>query len=235
MRGGQNPQPWTIFVDNDLLNTLINQANKLSLEVALKRCATDPYYFLTEFCLTMDEHWQHKGLEGPYNLIPKKEYIHDICDVFQTEDLIAIEKTRQMMASWIFCGLALHDTMFKEGRRTFLISKKEKDANALIDRCKGIYDRLPEVFKNKYPRDPEKYLEMKWGKRNSIMQGVPEGSDQVRSYTASLIVVDEASFQNKVEKVIEAAQPSLAGGGKLVLISTPNGREYFWRTVYDQD
>jgi hypothetical protein len=222
-------------MDNDLLNSLIDQADKLSLEVALSRCIKDPYYFLTNFCYTQDEHWQHKGLKSPYNLIPKKEYIHDICDVFQTEDLIAIEKTRQMMASWIFCGLALHDTMFKEGRRTFLISKKEKDANALIDRCKLIYSRLPPLFTEKYTRDPEKYLEMKWSKRNSILQGVPEGADQVRSYTSSLIIMDEASFQDKVEKVIESAQPSLAGGGKLIVISTPNGREAFYRICYDKD
>jgi hypothetical protein len=222
-------------MDNELLNSLIQQADKLSLEVALKRCITDPYYFLTEFCYTMDEHWQHKKLQGPYNLIPKKEYIHDICDIFQTEDLIAIEKTRQMMASWVFCGLGLWDTMFKEGRRTFLISKKEKDANALVDRCKLIYDKLPDVFKDRYIRDPEKYLEMRWSKKNSVLTGVPEGADQVRSYTASLIIMDEAAFQDKVEKVIEAAQPSLAGGGKLVMISTANGREAFYRICYDQD
>lgn len=222
-------------MDNNLLESLVAQAEKLTMEMSINRAIKDPYYFLTEFCYTQDEHWQHKKLESPYNLIPKKEYIQDICDVFQTEDLIAIEKTRQMMASWIFCGLALWDTMFKEGRRTFLMSKKEKDANALVERCKFIYSRLPKEFQGKYPRDPEKYLEMKWGKRNCIIQGVPEGADQVRSYTSSLILMDEAAFQEKSEKVFEAAQPSLTGGGKFVMISTPNGREFFWRTVYDQE
>lgn len=222
-------------MDNNLLEKLVKEAEGLSMEMAIQRSIEEPFYFLTHFCYTHDEHWQHKKLESPYNLIPAKEYIQDICDVFQTEDLIGIEKTRQMMASWIFCGLALWDTMFGEGRRTFVMSKKEKDANALVERCKFIYSKLPKKFQDKYPRDPEKYLEMRWSKRNSIIQGVPEGADQVRSYTSSLIIMDEAAFQEKAEKVFEAAQPSLAGGGKFVMISTANGREFFWRCIYDQD
>lgn len=218
-----------------LSTDLLNQLDSVAQELELNRCIKDPYYFLTHFCYTHDEHWQHKKLPSPYNLIPKKEYIQDICDIFQTEDLIAIEKTRQMMASWIFCGLALWDTMFKEGRRTFMMSKKEKDANALVERCKFMYSKLPQHFQDKYKRDPEKYLEMRWSKKNNIIQGVPEGADQVRSYTSSLIIMDEAAFQDKAEKVVEAAQPSLQGGGKLVMISTANGKEYFYRIIYDVD
>lgn len=219
---------------SDTLNQLIKQASKLTTKIEIDRAIKDPYFFLTRFCYTQDEHWKSKGLESPFNLIPEKEYIRDICDVFMTEDLIAIEKTRQMMASWIMCGLALWDTMFKEGRRTFIMSKKEKDANGLIDRIKIIYNRLPEEMKNRFPRDQDKYLEVKWTKRSSIIQGMPQGPDQVRSYTASLIILDEASFQEKAEKVFEASQPSIIGGGKFMAVSTPNGREWFWRTVYDE-
>lgn len=116
-----------------------------------------------------------------------------------------------------------------------MMSKKEKDANALIDRCKLIYSKLPQQLQDRYPRDPEKYLEMKWSKRGSTLLGVPQGEDQVRSYTASLIVMDESAFQDKAEKVFEAAQPSIQGGGKFVSISTTNGRNWFWRVNYDQD
>lgn len=216
-----------------LLEKLVAQAEALTLEAKIKKAKENPYFFLTEFCYTQDEHWSHKKLESPFNLIPRKQYIQDICDIFQTEDLIAIEKTRQMMASWIMCALALWYTMFTEGRRTFIASKKEKDANALIDRIKIIYERLPQQLKDEYPRDPEKYLETKWSKRSAVIQGIPQGPDQVRSYTSNLIIGDEASFQDQVEKMFEAAQPSIQGGGKFVLLSTPNGREFFWRICYD--
>lgn len=220
---------------NETLDQLVSLASNLTLDLEIERAKKDPYFFLTRFCYTMDEHWLHKKLETPYNLIPKKQYIQDLCDIFVTEDLISIEKTRQMLASWIFCGLALHDTMFKDGRRTFLMSKKEKDANALVDRCKLIYDKFPDRMKELYQRDPDKYLEMKWGKKGSILQGVPQGADQVRSFTCSLIVADESAFQDQMDKVFEAAQPSIQGGGKFVMISTTNGRNFFWRVNYDKD
>lgn len=219
---------------NDILSQLISQAEALTTELELEKAIKDPYYFLTRFCITMDEHWQSKGKDSPYQRIPEKEYIRDLCDVFQTEQLIAIEKTRQMMASWIFCGLALWDTMFKEGRRTFIMSKKEKDADALIQRIKGIYERLPQTVKDKYPRDPEKYLELRWSKKGSVIAGLAQGPDQIRSFTSTLVIMDEAAFQEKAEKAFEAIQPSLQGGGKFVAISTTNGRNWFWAIVSDE-
>lgn len=220
-------------MDKDLLAQLVQQANILTSEVEYNRAKKDPYFFLTNFCYTMDEHWQEKGLKDPFQLFPKKEYVQDLCDIFVTENLIIIEKTRQMMASWIMCGLALWFTMFNQGRRTFLMSKKEKDANALVDRCKVIYSRLPKIFKDRHPSDPDKYLQIRWGKQDSIIEGIPQGPDQVRSYTSSLIIMDEAAFQDKAHKVFEAAQPSIQGGGKFVALSTTNGREWFWQTVSD--
>ncbi len=220
-------------MDETLLAQLVQQASNLTSEIEYKRAIKDPYYFLTTFCYTMDEHWAEKGLSGPYNLFPKKEYVQDLCDIFVTENLIIIEKTRQMMASWIMCGLALWYTMGQPGRRTFLMSKKEKDANALVDRCKLIYSKLPKIFKDKHPSDPEKYLQIKWSKQEGVLEGIPQGPDQVRSYTTSLIIMDEAAFQEKAYKVFEAAQPSIQGGGKFVALSTTNGREWFYNTVSD--
>lgn len=213
-----------------LLSQLIAQADSLTTKVELKRAIKDPYFFLTTFCYTLDEH----NTTNPYNLIPKKQYIQDLCDLFITEDLLAIEKSRQMMVSWIFCGLALWFTMFREGCRTFIVSKKEKDADAMIDRIKLMYDRLPDVIKEEHRADPHTYLKIKWSKKNSIIEGLAQGPDQIRSHTSSLVIFDEAAFQEKAGKAYEAIKPSLLGGGKFVAISTPNGREFFYRTVKDK-
>jgi phage FluMu gp28-like protein len=213
---------------SDLLSA-IEELEALTAEAQYERIKQDPYYFLTRFCYTLDEH----DPQNPHKLIPKKEYIRDVCDVFQIESLIAIEKSRQMLVSWVLMALGLWYTMFKDGCRTFIMSKKEKDANAMIDRIKIIYERLPDDLKNRHPADEFKYLQLSWAKNNSIIQGVPQGPDQVRQYTSSLIISDETAFQEKAEKAWAAARPSLMGGGKYVTISTPNGKEFFYRTVSD--
>lgn len=214
------------------LSELISEASSLTNQIELKRIKDDPYFFLTRFCYTLDEH----NPNSPYNLIPKKEYIKDLCDLFVSEDMLAIEKSRQMMVSWVFCALVLWFTMFNrpEGTRVFWLSKKEKDADAAIDRIKIIYQRLPDWLRRINPADePLTYLNLSWRAKNTVIQGLASGPDQVRQYTASLIVCDEAAFQDRLDKVYEAARPSLLGGGKFVMISTGNGREFFYRTCRD--
>jgi len=212
-----------------LLDQLVEQANLLTTEIEQERAKKDPYFFITHYCYTFDE---HDG-EHPYKLFPQKEYIRDLCDLFVTEDLLLIEKSRQMMATWTVCALALWFTMFREVTRTFVMSKKEKDADAIIDRIKSIYERLPEGIKKKYPADDFTYLNIKWSKSNSIIQGLAQGPDQIRQYTASLVIMDEGAFQAKAAKTWEAIRPSLVGGGKFVVISTPNGKEWFYAVRSD--
>lgn len=214
------------------VNAKIDEILSLVSMKKLDQAKRDPYYFLTQCCYTLDEH----DITGsPFKTFPEKEYIRDLCDLFLTENLLVIEKSRQMMVSWIFMGLALWFTMFKTGCRTFIMSKKEKDADAMIDRIKVMYEHLPEEFKKAYPADkPFTYLQLKFGKQSSIIQGVPQGPDQVRQYTSSLIISDETAFQEKAEEAYVALKPSLVGGGKLVMISTTNGRNFFYRVVKDQ-
>lgn len=142
------------------------------------------------------------------------------------------------MVSWVMvCAIPLWFAMFRRpvGTRVFIVSKKEADASAMIDRMKIIYDRLDPRVKKINPADePFTYNKLEWKKNNTIIQGVPQGADQLRQYTSSLIVSDETAFQEKTEKAYESARPSLLGGGKFVAISTPNGFEWFARTVNDE-
>lgn len=212
-------------------NSKIDEILSLVGEKKVDKARKDPYYFLTQLCYTMDE---HDSSGNPFKLIPKAEYIRDVCDLFQTENLLAIEKSRQMMISWVCMGLALWYTMFNPGKRTFIMSKKEKDADAMLDRIKIMYERLPEEFHKAYPADkPFTYLQLKFGKQSSIIQGVPQGPDQLRQYTSSLVIMDEAAFQEQAENAFIALKPSLVGGGKLVVISTPNGQNWFYRVTRD--
>lgn len=216
-------------MSQNLLNQLIDQAASLTTTIEIERAKKDPYFFLTRFCYTLDEH----DTNSPRKLIPKKEYVRDLCDLFVVEDLLLVEKSRQMMVSWVFAGLALWFTMFRPATKTFVMSKKEKDADALIDRIKSIYERLPKKLKDEFPADDFTYLNIKWSKQDSIIQGLAQGPDQIRQYTASLVIMDEAAFQEKAGKTWEAVKPSLVGGGKFVAISTPNGKEWFYTVKAD--
>lgn len=198
---------------------------------ATKTAAKDFPFFLEKFVYTHDEH----DSIHPTKKFPPLDYLMDLAKLFVIEDKVLVEKSRQMMVSWIACSFALWLAMFHEGKRVFIQSKKEADANALLDRCKFIYRELPEVMRIQYPANkPMPYCKMQWGKQNSIIQAIPQGADVLRQYTSSLIISDEMAFQEKAEEAYIAARPTLIGGGKFIGISSPNYKEFFYQMVGDK-
>ena len=195
----------------------------------VKKAENDLLYFLKRV-KTWDEHDQ----VNPTKPLPDKPYLEELALLFLTEPLLAIEKSRQMMVTWLMCACHLWDAWAHQGRRIFFQSKKEKDANANIDRVKFIYENLPPHYKIAHPANmPMTYLKLEFGKQKSIIEGIPQGADVLRQYTCSRIFSDETAFQEQAEKAWEAAKPTITGGGSIVMVSSPNFKEHFWRICQD--
>ena len=195
-----------------------------------KLVKNDLITFLTDYTFTLDEH----DKINPIKKLPMdKEYLRDMAALFLNEKLLIIEKSRQMLITWTMIACHLWDAMFHEGRRIFFQSKKEQDANHLVDRAKFIYERLPNWLKQMYPANPPAYCKLEFGKHNSIIQGIPQGAEQLRQYTASRIFSDEMAFQEKNEEAFIASKPTLTGGGHFIGVSSPNFKEFFYRVAHD--
>ena len=199
------------------------------------RASEDLQFYLRTMVLTMDEHDD----KHPIKPLPMhKQYLQELASDFLREPLLLIEKSRQMMVTWLMVACHLWDAQFHEGRRIFFQSKKEVDANHLIDRAKIIYNNYPEPYKaiihERYPaRTPQSYLKLEFYKNQSILQGTAQGADVLRQYTASRIFSDEMAFQDKAEEAFIAAKPTIVGGGKFVGVSTPNFKNFFYLTARD--
>lgn len=205
-------------------------------EFSVERARHDLMYYLEKFVFTQDEH----DVVHPIKPLPiHKQYLRELAMYFLTEKLLLVEKSRQMMVTWIMVACHLWDAQFHEGRRIFFQSKKEVDANHLVDRAKVIYDSYPAPYNyiiySKYGmREPRAYLKMEFPAMKSIIQGVPQGADVIRQYTASRIFSDEMAFQEKAEEAFIAAKPALVGGGSFVGVSTPNFKNFFYLMKSDQ-
>src|SRR5882762_8506924 len=88
---------------------------------------------------------------------PDKQYIREMVRLWSSTKMNLWEKSRQIMASWTFCALYLHDTQFVSqhgGRRlNFIQSKKEEDSDALLRRCYFIYEQQEPWLKALYPAE----------------------------------------------------------------------------------
>lgn len=212
--------------------------SKLVLSLALeqvRRAKDDLLYYLEHFVYTQDEH----DADNPIKAFPMHlPYLRELAQLFLTEPLLLIEKSRQMRVTWLMVACHLWDAQFHQGRRIFFQSKKEKDANHLVDRAKIIYNNYPPhlktVIDQTYPaKEPMAYLKLEFPKHHSVIEGTPQGDAVLRQYTASRIFSDEMAFQEKAEEAFIAAKPTLVGGGSFVGCSSPNFKNFYYLLAKD--
>jgi len=203
------------------------------IQAELKRCRSNVPYTVLTHCFTKDEH----DADNPVKRFPRKKYIWEMLKEINDSPRIAIPKSRQIMITWTVMAYLVVKAVFWRHRLIFCQSKKEEDAAMLIDRGKHIYEHLPWWMKQASPLKRPLH-KLPFNKiiftNGSMLWGVPQGADVLRQYTASIIFGDESAFQEKAEGAYKAAKPTVDGGGQIILVSSANGKNFFYRICYDR-
>jgi hypothetical protein len=194
------------------------------------RYRNDPWAFLSEAVYTKDQ----VDRITPIKLFPNKDYLRFIARAWQKYPLIALPKTRRMTISWLTIGLYVWDTIFHQGRFNAFVSKKEDDANELVMRAKFIVDHIPEdkLAKDLVPKYHDKFNVLDFCEIDSKIQGFPQGADQLRQFTFSGIFGDESAFWDQAQAFYSASFPTIEGGGRMSLVSSP-APGFFKKLVFD--
>jgi hypothetical protein len=208
-------------------------ANPLTPEEALsnyKRYRDDPWAFLTECVFTLNE----VNKKAPIMRFPNKKYLELYVKVWQKRPLIAVPKTRRVTMSWTTISLYVWETIFHQGRFTAFVSKKEEDADFLVKRAKFIVDNLDrsKISPDLIPAYKDTYCKLEFPEINSKIQGFPQGADQLRQFTFSGIFGDECAFWEQAERFYGASLPTIDGGGRMTLVSSP-APGFFKKLVFD--
>lgn len=179
------------------------------------------------WAVTTDEHDE----ANPHKILPDKEYLRLLAYAWVHEPLMVIPKSRQMMVTWLFCSIAVHQIMSRQSTSTAWISKKYDDAAAHIEqRIYSVAQRLPSdrfwvpdfTHKNGY---------LKCANTDSYIQAMGEEAKGLRQYTFSWVFDDETAFQEQASATIQAAMPTVKGGGRFTAVSSANGKEVFYGVV----
>lgn len=210
-------------------------------------CSRKAHYFIfdSRCLLTKDEH----RAEAPVQPFPDKAYLRVMLDcllltagllppdkatwaneagmpveAFWNAGMLAIEKSRQIMATWLVSAYCLWRAKYRAHQLILWQSKKEDDAaNVVFDkdletaRISFMEAHLPREL-----RDPVQTsrCNLRYPHTGSRIWGIPEGADIIRSNTPSVLVSDEAAFQPEFASARDAAMPSVKGGGQLVALSS---------------
>jgi len=215
-------------------NPFADIANRLRPSTNSPTISVTAQDFIFKYALTLDPH----DRINPIKHFPDQAYLSKLIDIWETEPLLLIVKSRQMMISWLMVALNLWLAMNHRGQYIFFVSKKEDDAGlstplSLLSRAWFIYEHLPNSMKIpvKKTGTPSTLI---FPSNNSIIHAVSQDSEALRQYTASSIFQDEMAFQEHSEQVYAAAKPTIDGGGRLCGVSTPNGkRNLFYKLVFD--
>lgn len=195
-------------------------------DAAIARFRRDPYLWATKCVTTGDAaDWRQ-----PHKLFPSYPYLKTLLDTFLTERVLLAEKSRKLLASWAGCAYASWLTIFNLSRTVFIASRKEQGSCELVERCQFILSHLPEW----HPLIPKVRAYRASGGRtarlviedtDSTIEAVPEGSDQLRQFAASLVIADEVAHWEDFVSAWAAMRPSIessdTSGGQLIMLTTP--------------
>jgi len=155
-------------------------------------------------------------------------YVRDLITVFQNEQRVAIPKSRREFASWTCSGWLWYNARFHENHACFFQSEIEDKAAFIVEhRCMYLEDHItfPELRRKYRPIRTNKGLvgRLNYSKTGSYIWGIPQGADAIRTYTFSILVMDESEFQNEGQDALIAALPIVEKAAQIIILSSSGG------------
>jgi hypothetical protein len=185
-------------------------------------CAADASYFCHNYCIIDDT----QGVAGecagttPFKLWPAQVQV--FWRLMREKRLVML-KARQLGISWVVCSFVLWAALFKGNQDIFLFSKGQSEANELLRRIKAMYERLPDWLREILPR-PEGETKRDFRLTNgSKIRSMPATKSSGVSYTASILVIDEAAHILQATELMNSVKPTIDAGGQMIVFSTANG------------
>jgi len=100
---------------------------------------------------TRDSHWREAGAARPYIGFPDKPYFRPLIRSFESEPVVFVKKSRDLMLSWLCVGFFTHSAMVNDQREVLFQSQKEDKAAELIDYAKTLYEQQDEPIRRHFP------------------------------------------------------------------------------------
>jgi hypothetical protein len=134
-------------------------------------------------------------------------------------------------AAWI--SKKLQTAKPDEPERVLLIANKKDTAVEMANKVRHFLEQWPEWLNVGF--SPDKNSESRFRLNNGCeVKAVATSADALRGYTPTILVFDEAAYIEAGDDFWAASMASLSTGGKIILVSTPNGYDPIYYSVYDQ-
>jgi hypothetical protein len=141
--------------------------------------------------------------------------------------LVVVLKARQLGVSWLAAMYALWVAIRRPGQSVLLISRRQDDADKLLEKVAFIYARLPEWK----PRAVINVRSISFPGIGSVIEALPASANIGRSRTAQLVILDEHAHQPWARKILLAIK-AVAEKGQILSVSSANGQGALHSQLY---
>tara|TARA_R100001460_G_scaffold75520_5_gene116652 strand:- start:1002 stop:2795 length:1794 start_codon:yes stop_codon:yes gene_type:complete len=198
------------------------------------KCLGDPIYAIETFLKTYD--LTQKGFV-PFKLFHKQK---EIIKSYEKHNRNIVTKPRQAgvsttTAAYIAAKIAFGDP--NNPWKVLVLANKQTLAQEFLKKIKDFLDQIPSWVWGIDEGDSYLSIEAKGHIKTKDTQcevkALATSKDALRGYTPTFLIMDEAAFIDNGAEVFGAALTSLGTGGKVTLISTPNGQDALYYKTYD--
>ena len=186
------------------------------------KCAQDPVYFASQYIKIVHV---DKGLV-PFEMY---NYQKEICDKIFNNRRVAVLTARQSGKTTTAVAVILHYILFNEYKTVAILANKGDASREVMARVKLAFEALP------------KWLQQgveEWNKGNIALENGCQvlagttSSSAIRGKSVNFLYLDEVAFIEGYDEFFASVYPTISSGEstKLLMTSTPNGLNHFWKT-----
>lgn len=187
------------------------------------KCAKDPIYFAEKYI---------KIVHVDHGLIPivLYDYQKDIINKTTNNRRTCVVTSRQAGKTTTAVCLILHYILFNNHKLVALLANKGDSAREILDRIKTAYEALPKWMQQGVIEWNKGSVEFENG---SKIIAAATSSSAIRGKSVSFLYIDETAFVENWDEFFASVFPTISSGTttKILLTSTPNGLNHFYKTV----
>ena len=192
-----------------------------------KKCAGDPIYFATTYMKIINV---DKGLM-PFEMW---DFQQDMLKTFHENRFSICKLPRQVGKTTTAVAFLLHYILFNENVNVAILANKSSTAREILGRLQLAFEYLPRFLQHGIREWNKGSIELANGSR--ALADSTSGSS-VRGRSFNVIFLDEFAFvpNNIAEAFFMSTYPTISSGNstKVIIVSTPNGLNLFYRMWMD--
>ena len=188
--------------------------DKSSLRSEIIACGKDPCYFIRKYV---------KIKHPVRGLIPFEmfDYQDELVKDFVDNRFNIVLKARQLGISEITAAYATWLMLFHREKNVVVMASKAETAKNIIRKIETSLKKLPKwLLLADIITDNKLSIELSNGSR---CKAIATSGDAGRSEAVSFLIIDEAAFVQNFEELWTGLYPTVAAGGRVAVLSTPNG------------